>query len=208
MNLGKNIKAARLALGITQEDLATRLNLSKASISKYESGSLEPNSQTLLRISQILKISIDSLLENEQHISQSPTKPRRKGVRIPVLGRVQAGMPVEAMEEILDYEEITEEMAATGEFFGLYVRGDSMRPDFKPDDIVIVKQQPTADNGDIVVALVNGDDATIKKFKYTPNGIALIPINESYPTLYYTNQQIEDLPVRIIGKVVELRRTL
>lgn len=206
IELGKQVEKYRKAAGLTMEELADKLGYkSKSSIKHIESGLTDLPQSKIEQIAEVFGISPSDL--TGWH-APSAEKPRLKGIKIPVLGRVQAGMPVEAMQEILDYEEITERMASTGDFFGLYVRGESMMPDFKPGDIVIVRQQPDADNGDIVIASINGDDATIKKFKRTPTGIALIPLNEAFQTLYYNYQQIEELPVRIVGKVVELRRSL
>ena len=115
-------------------------------------------------------------------------------------------MPVEAIEDIYDYEDITPEMAEHGEFFALKVRGDSMSPRMLEGDIVIVRKQSDCDNGDIAIVLVNGYDATIKKIKKSENGIALIPLNTAYDPLFYTNEEILLKPVTIIGKVVEQRR--
>ena len=131
-----------------------------------------------------------------------------KGVWIPVLGRVQAGIPVEAVEEILDYEEITHDMAITGEYFALSVQGDSMEPRICAGDVVIVRKQADCDSGDLVVVLVNGDEATIKRIKKTPEGIVLVPNNLSYEAMFYSNAEIQRLPVSILGKVVELRGKL
>ena len=68
-----------------------------------------------------------------------------RGIRIPVMGRVVTGIPIEAIQEALDWEEITPELAATGELFALQVRGDSMEPTLRNGDVVIVKKQPTVD---------------------------------------------------------------
>ena len=72
-------------------------------------------------------------------------------------------------------------------------------------DVVIVRQQETADTGDTVVVLVNGGEATVKKIKIGPAGITLLPTNPTYDPMYFTCEEVESLPVRIIGKVVELR---
>ncbi len=109
------------------------------------------------------------------------------------------------MENIIDYEEIDEALASTGEFFALQVRGDSMEPKFSQGDVVIVRKQDNADSGDIVVALVNGDEATIKRLKKRPEGILLIANNPTYEPMFFSNREIRELPVRVIGKVVELR---
>lgn len=199
--IAARIKDAAKKQGKSVRTVLSDCELGVNTITKLSNGT-DVQSKNLAKIADYLGVSVDYLLGR----SDTPTH-RRKGVKIPVLGRVQAGMPVEAVEEILDYEEITEEMAATGEFFGLRVRGDSMLPTLVPDDIVIVRKQPDARDNDIVVALVGNEDATIKKLKHTPNGVSLIPINEAYPILYYDNQQIIDLPVCMIGKVVELRRS-
>lgn len=119
-----------------------------------------------------------------------------------------AGIPIEAVEEILDYEEITPELAATGEFFALQIKGDSMEPTLRDGDVVIVKKQPTVDSGDIAIVLVNGNDATVKEVKESTAGITLIGHNVAvYTPQFYSNKEIQNLPVQIIGKVVEMRRT-
>ena len=125
-----------------------------------------------------------------------------------MLGYVRAGIPIDAVEEILDYEEITQEMAAQGEHFGLQIKGDSMEPKFSDGDVIIVRKQSNVDSGDIAVVLVNGNDATIKKIKKRPDGIMLIPTNPAYEVMFYNNSEIDSLPVSIIGKAVELRAKL
>ena len=124
---------------------------------------------------------------------------------IPVLGKVVAGIPLDAIEDIIDYEEIPLSMAKSGEFFALQIKGDSMEPKFSEGDVVIVRKQDDVDSGSIAIILVNGNEATIKRVKKFDGGINLVPTNPAYDVLTYTNEQIENLPVRIIGKVVELR---
>lgn len=129
----------------------------------------------------------------------------RKGVTINVLGRVAAGIPIEAVTDIIDTEEITEEMARTGAFFGLQIKGDSMEPKISDGDIVIVRQQDDAESGEIVIATVNGDEATCKRLRKYRDGIELISNNPSYEPMFFSNEEIEQKPVKIIGRVVELR---
>lgn len=128
-----------------------------------------------------------------------------QGVRIPVYGSVAAGIPLEAIQDIEDYEEITEDMARAGNFAALKIKGNSMLPRFTPGDVVIVRLQDDVDTGDIAIVMVNGDEATCKKIKKTPEGVMLISTNPEYEPMFYSNQEIADLPVRIWGKVVELR---
>ena len=128
-----------------------------------------------------------------------------KGIKIPVLGDVAAGVPIDAITDIIDYEEISEEMAKTGEFFGLRIKGDSMSPRIMEGDIVIVQKTSTVNSGELAVVLVNSEAATVKKYIRHDNGISLISFNSSYEPMFFTASEIESLPVSIIGKVVESR---
>lgn len=183
--------------------IAEKLNLSAATISRYTNGKMLPKLATLYQAADILNVSPEWLMgkSDVKSISHLSTK----AVKIPVLGKVIAGIPIDAIEEIIDYEEISVEMARSGEYFGLEVKGNSMEPKISAGDVVIVRQQPDVDSGEIAIVLVNGDEATIKKVKKFDGGINLIPTNSEYDVITYTNEQIEKLPVRVIGKVVELR---
>lgn len=134
-----------------------------------------------------------------------PPRQKKNKFIIPVLGKVVAGYPIEAVENIIDYEEISETMARQGEFFALRIQGDSMQPKFSEGDVVIVRKQEAVDNGDVAIIMVNGDEATIKKIQRFDGGINLIPTNPAYNIITYTNKEIIDLPVKCLGKVVELR---
>ena len=211
--LGEKIKLLRDRLGLTQTALAQELNeqfnlkIDRVMISKWETGFQIPVMNTIVCLSKFFDVSIDYLngIKEEDLLGETPTVPKKKGIKIPVLGRVQAGVPIEAIEDILDYEEITEEMAKTGEFFALSVKGDSMEPRICEGDVVVVRRQGHINSGDIAIVLVNGDDATIKKVKIHASGISLIPFNATYPPAFYTSLEVDDLPVVILGKVVELR---
>ena len=126
-------------------------------------------------------------------------------IQIRVLGKVAAGVPIEAVEDVIGEETISKKMAETGDYFGLRISGDSMEPTIHHGSIVIVRQQDDVENGDIAIVIVNGEDATCKKIEKFENGIMLVPINKAYEEKFYTNEEIEKLPVRIIGKVVESR---
>lgn len=126
-------------------------------------------------------------------------------IQIRVLGKVAAGVPIEAVEDVIGEETISKKMAETGDYFGLRISGDSMEPTIHHGSIVIVRQQDDVENGDIAIVIVNGEDATCKKIEKFENGIMLVPINKAYEEKFYANEEIEKLPVRIIGKVVESR---
>lgn len=198
------IKELRKAAGLTQQELATYLGVNQTAISQWERGVTSPGGELLLELSRYFEVSADYILCKTDDCSAAPS-PAKGGISIPVLGDVQAGLPIEAVENIIDYEDIPESMARTGEYFGLRIRGASMEPRFTEGDVVIVRKQQTAETGDIAVILVNGNSATIKKIKRSAAGITLIPTNQAFDPMFYDNEEIESLPVTIIGKVVELR---
>ena len=191
----EQLKKLRNKKRLSQAKLSDELGVSASTVAMWESGEREPkNYETLELIADYFNVNMEVLLTGKL----SPTK-------IPVLGRVIAGIPIEAVEEIIDYEEIPQSMAKNGEYFALQIKGDSMEPKFSAGDVVIVRKQEDVDNGDIAIVLVNGNEATVKKIRKFDGGINLIPTNSNYDVITYTNAQIEQLPVRIIGKVVELR---
>ena len=195
------IKQLRAERGVKQSELAAAVKVSRAALSGYETGKFEADIDTYKRIADFFGVALGYLLGEDPAVDTS-------GARIPVLGDVAAGIPIEAVQDIVDYEEIDAAMAATGEFFGLRLKGASMEPRMREGDVVIVRKQDDADTGDTAVVLVNGDSATVKKIKKGPSGISLVPNNPAYDPIFYTNEEIAALPVRIIGKVVELRAKL
>lgn len=184
----------------SQTDLAKLLFVNQTAVSQWERGVTTPSSPILLKLSQIYGVSTDYLLGKDD---QQPTA---KGIKIPVLGDVAAGIPIEAMEDIVDYEEIDAALAATGDFFGLRIKGASMEPRIREGDVVIVRKQDDADTGDTAVILVNGDSATVKRIKKEPDGgLWLLPNNPAYDPQHFSPAEVAEKPVRIIGRVVELR---
>lgn len=210
------IKEYRKQRGLTQKELGDLVGVKHNTISGYENGTNEPEQDILFKIASALHISINELFPetkssfqiNKNFISNNGINfSKRVGVQIPILGSVIAGTTISAIEDILGYEEITPELASTGTFFCLKVKGNSMEPRLFEDDIIVVKQQPDIESGDVAVVLVNGDEATVKQIKKADNGITLIGYNVAvYPPTFYSNEDIINLPVTIIGKVIELRR--
>lgn len=221
MTLGQIIRAYREENSMSMDSFAKASGLSKGYISQLENNlnpkTGEPPVPSMTSIKKAKKaangmfMSFDELfsqLDDNMKVSVSPEKVKmaKKAIRIPVLGNVAAGIPIEAIEDIIDYEEISEELAHTGDFFALKIKGDSMEPRICNGDVVIVRKQNYAESGDLVIVLVNGDSATCKKLAKYPSGIRLIPFNQAYEPLFYSNEEIENKPVRIIGRVVENRQ--
>lgn len=188
---------------MTQLELSKRLGVGTTSVYNWCNGIKTPRMDKVDAMCKLFNCKRSDLME-DKNISLSGVS-SCKGITINVLGRVAAGIPIEAVTDIIDTEEITEEMARTGEFFGLQIKGDSMEPRIKEGDVVIVRQQDDAENGEIVIATVNGDEATCKRLRKYRDGIELISNNPSYEPMFFSNEEIEQKPVKIIGRVVELR---
>jgi repressor LexA len=202
MSIGMQIKQMRQKKSLSQADLAKRLHVHQTAVSQWENDRTSPDSDLLPLIADIFEISVDQLLGRESK--------QKKAIKrtVPVLGTIPAGIPIEAIEEVLDYEDLSPEEANDGyEYFGLRIRGNSMYPEYQDGDTIIVRKQDTAETGDDAVVMVNGDDATFKRIKRDTQGIILMPINTAdFQPMFYSNKDIFELPVRILGICVELRR--
>ena len=205
MDFKDRLRELRLLRGLTLQQVADYVGLRKAAIYKYEHGlTVNPKRSLIEKLAVLFQVSPSYLLgiNDDEEKSDSVTK----GVRIPVLGNVAAGIPITAITDVEDWEEIPEKLASSGTYFALRIKGQSMEPRIKNGDVVIVRQQEDVDTGDVAIVLVNGDEATVKEVKKLDTGIMLIGWNTAvYSPRFYSAKDIKSLPVRIIGKVVELR---
>lgn len=196
------LKRAREAKGMSQKELARRIGVSQSTVGMWESGKNRPEMRNLERIASALDVPMGELLADTPQA-------RRRGVRVPVLGTVPAGIPIEAIEDVLGWEEISEDMLHTGqEYVCIMVRGESMFPDYHDGDILLIRLQPTADTGDDAIVFINGDEATFKRITRQRDGMFLRPLNPEFDPMFYSNREIEELPVRVFGVAMEVRRKL
>lgn len=208
----ERVKELRIQRHYSQQQVADMMKVTKQTISQYERGVRRPDNEALVALSDIFNVSTDYLLGKENITPRLVDSEQLKlldsprSIRIPVLGYVAAGVPISAIEDVLDWEEIAPDVSLHGEFFGLKIKGDSMAPRIVEGDVVIVRCQNDAESGDVVIAQVNGDSATCKRLSKYAAGISLISFNPMYPPMNYTNEEIEKLPVTIIGKVIENRQ--
>ena len=195
------IAALRKSRGLSQKEFGRALNVAQNTVSNWENGNREPDREMYLRIAEFFGVSVSDVF------GESIKAPKTKK-SIPVLGQIPAGIPIEAIEDVLDYEDLSEREANDGfEYFGLRIKGSSMYPEYLDGDTIIVRRQDTADTGDDAVVMVNGNDATFKRIKRSEDGIILMPINTTdFEPTFYSNHQIAALPLRILGICVELRR--
>lgn len=198
MSIEKYLKKLRMEKGLTQEELGKMLGLQRSTINKWEMGKVATlKRKTIKKLADIYNVPASSFITDDE--------PSINAVKIPVFASVAAGIPIEAIEDVVDYEEIDEKTAQSGTFFALKIRGNSMEPRICNNDVVIVRQQPTVDSGDIAIVIINGMEATCKKIIKHKDGIELVSLNTFYKSMFYSNEQIEQLPVRVLGKVIELR---
>lgn len=205
MTLGERIKARRKELHLSVEDVAEKLGKNRATVYRYESNDIKDMPITVLgplaKVLQTTPADLTGWGKEEQE--------EKDGIRmIRVYGRVAAGRPIEATEEYLDTIPASPKMNPSDDYYGLSIAGDSMEPEIKLGDYVIVRKQDYAEDGDIVIVLVNGSDATCKQFRKHTNGISLVSLNPRYAPMFFTKEEIDEVPVRIIGKVIEIRRSL
>lgn len=200
------IKELRIRKGLSQIELAKALDVTQGAVSQWEVGR-SGFDKYQYQIAEYFGVSVEYLRGETSIPNDSRDHSTKRGVSIPVLGSIRAGIPVAAIEDVLDWEEIPNDMAKRGDYVGLLVKGNSMYPEIKDGDVAIIRRQEDVESGEIAAVFLNGEEATIKKIKKTNSGIMLIGLNAAeYEPHFYTDEEIVSLPVRIYGKLVEVRR--
>lgn len=200
-NMGTIIKKRREQLGISQEQLANILGYkSRSSINKIELNHTDLPQSKIVALAKALSVTPAYLMGWEEPEQPTPQSNGYPTVRIPVLGDVAAGVPILAQQDIVGYEDIPADMAKTGEYFGLKIKGDSMEPKIHDNDIVIVKSMSDAENNDIVIAMINNEAVCKRLVKYT-NSLVLRSLNSNYDDI----ELHPDDDIHILGVVIESR---
>ena len=208
ISIGKRIEHARELRSLTMDELASRIGVAKSTIQRYEKGKITTIKLPVIdSIARELKVN-PSWIIGKTDAMDVVNDNRTASITIPVLGRVAAGIPIDAISEIIDREEIPSEMAKSGEYFGLRIKGDSMSPYIMDGDTFIVRRQDDAESDEIIIALVNGHDGVCKKLKKLNSGLMLISLNPQYDPMVFDHSEIDTMPVRILGRVVEVRRKM
>lgn len=201
--MSKNIQYYMNKYGKSRQEICDAIGVKYTTFTDWVKGNTYPRIDKIELMANYFGVSKANLVEEHHGVTSS------HGVKINVLGRVAAGIPIEAVADIIDTEEISEKMARTGDYFGLVIRGDSMEPMIYDGDIVIVRKQADANTGDIVISSVNNDpEATCKRLLKYAEGLSLLSINSKYAPMTFSQKEVVEKPVNIIGKVVEIRRKL
>lgn len=200
----ERIKALCDTRGVSINKMLTESGAGARTYYNILSGSY-PSTDKALKIANYFDVSVDYLL-GISDTKQSKADKNNNKISVPVLGYVAAGIPIEEISDILDYEELsTDDFNPDYNYFGLKIKGDSMQPRIQRGDVVIVRQQNDIENGEIAIVRVNGGEATCKQVKKHSDGITLASFNPAYEPMFFPWSEVESKPISIIGKVVELR---
>jgi len=192
------LKMLRENKGLLQSDVAKVIKVSTSAYGFYETGKRDIPTSTLVELANFFGVTTDYILGNYE-----------KPTIINVYSSVHAGILSEMIENIVDTEEISEKMANSGKtYFGLKVRGDSMSPTYMDGDTLIVEKTSTCESGQDCIVAINGDEAFLKRVFINEHGITIQSLNAKYQPHTFTNKEIAELPIKIIGVVVELRRKI
>lgn len=212
--LGKYLKDSRNAKGLSLRQVNKISDISYSHLNMIENGKRNVTPALLKNLAKLYGLDYIDLYEKAGYIDliEDEKKDILKKIgaiplseiettKIPVLGKVKAGYNYLAQENIIDYIAFNIDGADKENYYALYVIGDSMEPLFDDGDIVIVHKQDDFNNGENCVILINGDEATIKKVYKGTTGIKLQAVNPYYPPRIFTEEEIRDLPVKVIGVV-------
>lgn len=200
MSFGNILKKIRIENNLTQEELAKKINTSRSNIANYENDKNMPSIDILEKLSKIFGCSIDYLLgkTTENSISISD-----KIYMCPVYGQIPAGEPnwaEECIEGRLPLDPNLMNIVDPEECYFLRINGESMNKIIKNGAYALIRKADWVENGDVAVVLVNGYDATLKKFTRNNDVVVLEPMSNdpSFQTQIYT----KDTPIKIIGKYI------
>ena len=203
------IKYYRIQRNLSQEEVAEELETSAVNISRYENGDRKTNQDILFKLSQLFGVSNNDFfppVDNAKYIDLISNT-----IKIPVLGFIKAGVPIEAQEDIIDYVDIPAIWTKCGkDFYALKISGDSMTPKYNEGDIVIFEQTKDYEAGrnkDCAV-MVNCTECTFKKVFIDEHGITLQPYNMNYEPMRFTKEQAMQLPITVVGIAKEKRVSL
>lgn len=211
--IGEKIRNFRQSKNITQEEVAEFLGVTTQAISRYELGDRKTDNDVLFKLADYFNVSINDFFPPISFDNATPIKISNNVACIPVLGKIPAGMPLEAIENTYTVDTVdipVDWLKGDNHYFALKLEGDSMEPDYLDKDIVIFKQTSDCESGQDCCIRINGFDATFKRVRKQENGIMIIPLNENNSTgfvsTFYSREDIENMPIEILGIVKQIRR--
>lgn len=177
-SIGKRIALLRRERGYNQDELAEMSMLNRVTLARYETGVIEPGAMALARIADALGVTTDEILCRTEKLP--PFLPIVKSA-IPVVGEIACGTPITAEQNITEYADVPDGVRAD---FALRCKGDSMEPTFFNNDLVLIRQQPEVQNGQIAAVGINGE-ATLKRFYKQETGVTCVSDNPAYAPMFF-----------------------
>lgn len=193
-----NFKPLRKAMGLTQQQVADEIGITRQAYNHYETGRRKPDTNMLRLLADVFGCSIDRLLNYEANARY----PSSQTHAIPILGTVKAGYNKLAEEDIEDYEYV--DVKNPEDYFFLHITGDSMEPEIHSGDLALVHKQNDVENGELAVVMIDGEEATIKRVVKSGRDIVLQPFNSSYQVMMFSGRELSN--IKILGKVVKTTR--
>lgn len=193
--LGDRMRILRSGRGLTQQDVAAALNVSRSAVAMWERNEREPNLETLAALARLLDVPLSALVEREEAPLPAGLRPVRTK-RVPLLGTIAAGEPIFAEEEHETYVDVGGSVRAD---FALEVQGESMEPVYKDGDVVYIRRQDDVRDGQVAAVVVD-DSATLKRVYHLPVGVQLMPLNPAFAPMLFTPENSDS--VRILGLAV------
>lgn len=210
--MGEYLKSLREKKDLSTRDVSDLAKVSNSYLSLVENGHRRASAVILKKLAPVYNVNYLDLYVKagyadlaEYEKQQQLLTPLSNQITIPTLGTVKAGYDYLAQENIVGYESI-DNVSDKENYYALKVAGDSMEPLFSDGDIAIVHKQDDFVSGNTCIILINGDEATVKKVIKKNDGIDLIAMNPYYPVKHFTKEEMEKIPVEIIGKVIESRK--
>lgn len=196
----ENIAKLRRMHKMTQTELGKFLGVSTSTIAMWETGKRKPNYHMIVKLCDRFGVTFEEVTgASMKHSADS------ENIKIPVYGSINNRYSEKLKVGIVGYENINGNPSESGDYFGLMIRDDSMEPKMNEGDTVIAKRHAQVQTGQIVVVAEGKENAQVRKVSFQNGGITLTPTNPDYMPIFYTKQECEDLPVTILGKVIELR---
>lgn len=211
-NFASNLRHLRIQAGMTQEELAKKMDKDYSTIGKWELGLRSPIMTDVIKIAELFHVSLEKLIGQSMIYDNAELVELETDIiKIPVYGTIKAGIPIESQSDIIDYIDIPKEWTRGGKkFYGLKVSGDSMFPKYNEDDIVIFEQNEDRElyNGKDCAVMINSTESTFKKVLLNEQGIVLQAYNMAYGIQMYSKEDVINKPIKIVGIAREKRTRL
>lgn len=207
--LNSNVKHLRTQKNISQQNLADEIGVDRSTISRIENDEIETTIDNAIKIAKVFEISLVDLINKDLRFDNADIIEIEQNVEmIPVYGTIKAGIPIESQTDIIDYIDIPKSWAKNGKkYYGLKISGDSMSPKYQENDIVVFEFNEDVEqykNKDVAV-MINGTESTFKKILINEQGIVLVPYNNNYDMMMFSKEQVEQLPIKVVGIAREKR---